>query len=244
MAVVKGSKQERMVVVPYRPWQAVTVRLGIIAIMLVIASCFYFFGYNKGITENNDARVERDDLRREVESSNSEIEELRQEVVNNEQTRDVNQKAIQEVQKSILALRETNAQLEEDILFYKQVMSPEKNESGLVIGQLHLVAGEFGEVRYRIEFKQMGNNETALTGYANVTVLGMLEGRKELIPLHSLSTSEEGVDIKLQFKYFQNLEGELTLPADFKPKEIQVMAVTKGKKSKTIEKIFPWIVER
>lgn len=64
------------------------------------------------------------------------------------------------------------------------------------------------------------------------------------MPLRSLSASEDDLEIKLQFKYFQNLEGELVLPSNFQPEEIQILAVSEGKNSKTVEKTFPWVVER
>jgi len=44
------------------------------------------------------------------------------------------------VQDMLVGLREINAQLEEDVLFYRQIMSPENDESGLAIGQLDLSA--------------------------------------------------------------------------------------------------------
>ena len=45
----------------------------------------------------------------------------------------------------------------EDVLFYKQIMSPENDESGLVIGQLDLVATDVpGTIRYKMVFAAPG----------------------------------------------------------------------------------------
>jgi hypothetical protein len=244
MAVVKGSKQEKMIVVPYRPKQAVLARLSVLVCIGIIGAGFYFYGHSKGVSENTDARFERDRLQSEVTNLSEEMGVLRQEVVNNVQEGAVNQQALQEVQDTILSLREKNAQLEEDVLFYKQVMSPENTETGLVIGLLDLVAtGEINRIRYRIEFKQMAENDGLVTGYANVNILGVQDGQEISIPLRSLSATEEQLEIKLQFRYFQNIEGELTLPVNFEPEKIQILAVAEGSNAKTIQKSFGWIVE-
>jgi len=68
------------------------------------------------------------------------LETLQQDFVNLQQASLVDRQAVIEVQDMLVGLREINAQLEEDVLFYRQIMSPENDESGLAIGQLDLSA--------------------------------------------------------------------------------------------------------
>lgn len=91
-------------------------------------------------------------------------------------------------------------------------------KSGLAIGQLDLSAiEEENRIRYDIELKQLANNENVISGYANVNILGMQEGSEVSFPLRSIAVDENQLDIRLQFRYFQNIEGELIIPQNFVP---------------------------
>ncbi len=63
------------------------------------------------------------------------------------------------------------------------------------------------------------------------------------IPLSDLSASEQNEEIRLQFRYFQNIEGELVLPENFEPTKVQILAVAEGENGKTVQKSFGWLVE-
>ena len=50
--------------------------------------------------------------------------------------------------------------------------------------------------------------------------------------------------MRLRFKYFQNIEGELVLPDNFVPDRLQVAAVSVEPVEKSINQNFSWVVER
>jgi hypothetical protein len=241
---VKGSKQLRMIVVPYQPWRTALVRLAIVLVILIAGGGFYLYGYNRGVFVNGDARDERDQLLDQVAVMGRQMEELNQELINREQAGLVDRQALDEVQGTIMNLRETISQLQEDVLFYKQIMSPENADTGMMIGGLDLVStDEPGRIRYRLELRQLGNNDNVISGYTNVNILGSRDKQEISMPLRSLATEEDQLDIKLQFRYFQNIEGELILPGDFEPVAVQILAVDEGKNGKTFQKSFAWVVE-
>lgn len=244
MAVVKGSKQEKMIVVPYRPRQTFLLRACVVFLLLLTGAGAYYYGFVLGVRQNGEARVERDQLQVSVQQMEVENSALRQQLLNLEQSSTVDRQALASVQQTIVGLREKISQLEEDVLFYRQIMSPENDESGLVIGQLDLVATDApGTIRYKMELKQQGNNENLINGHANVNVLGMLDSREVSIPLSELSASVQSEDIRLQFRYFQNIEGELVLPENFEPTKVQILAIAEGSNAKTVQKSFGWLVE-
>ena len=241
---VKGSKQLRMVVVPYRPWRTALIRLVIVLLILSGGAGFYFYGYSQGVFTSGDAMAERDQLQQQVANMSLQIDELSQELINSEQASTVDRQALDEVQGTIMNLRETIAQLQEDVLYYKQIMSPDNNEAGLMIGQLDLEeTEEAGRIRYRLELRQVGNNDNLVSGYANVNILGTRDRQEISVPLRSLATDEDQLDIKLQFRYFQNIQGDLVLPEGFDPLGVQILAVDEGQNAKTVQKSFAWVVE-
>lgn len=244
MPVVKGSKQEKLVVVPYRPLRALLLRCAVAVGLLVTGSGAYLYGFSTGASENGDARAERDELRGIVASMQQENEALRARLLSLEQAGSVDQQALDNVRQTIVTLREKISQLEEDVLFYKQIMSPENAETGLVIGQLDLIATDApGTIRYKMELKQQGNNENLIKGHANINVIGIRDYEEVSIPLHELSTSQPERNIRLQFRYFQNIEGEMVLPEDFEPVKVQILAIAEGVNAKTVQKSFGWLVE-
>jgi len=90
----------------------------------------------------------------------------------------------------------------------------------------------------------LANNENVISGYANVNILGMQEGSEVSFPLRSIAVDENQLDIRLQFRYFQNIEGELIIPENFVPETLQILAVAQGENAKTVQKNFVWLVER
>lgn len=231
-------------VVPYRPWHALVMKVAVLAAIVVAGTGAYIHGYRTSVAENGNARAELQGLRDELVLIGSENAALRQQILNLEQSGTVDKQALDSVQRTILALREQISQLEEDVLFYRQIMSPENTETGLVIGQLDLVATETPNiVRYKLELKQQGNNENLVSAHVNVDVTGMQGGEAVSLPLHSISSQQDSADIRLQFRYFQNIEGEMLLPAGFEPTRIEILAVAEGDNGKTVQKSFGWIVE-
>jgi uncharacterized protein YfkK (UPF0435 family) len=114
------------------------IRIGVVLLVLTAGAGFYLYGYNQGIFVNGDARAERDQLLLQVSDMSQQMEILNQALINSEQASTVDHQALDEVQGTIMNLRETIAQLQEDVLYYKQIMSPENNETGLMIGKLDL----------------------------------------------------------------------------------------------------------
>jgi len=241
---VKGSKQLKMIVVPYQPWRRALTRLGFLLVLVAAGAGFYLYGYSEGVFVNGDARAERDRLMLQVNDMQLQVQVLQQDLINSRQAGTVDRQALEEVQGTIINLRETIAQLQEDVLFYKQIMSPENTETGLMIGQLDLEStDEAGRFRYRLELRQMGNNDNIVSGYTNVNILGVQDRQEISMPLRSLATEEDQLDIKLKFRYFQNIQGELILPSGFEPLGVQILAVDEGNNGKTVQKSFAWVAE-
>ena len=236
----------KMVVVPHRPLRNVIFILcGVFLAVALAGADGTFYGYTRGTNENISVRLERDQLQNDVIIIREQLLQLQQSLVNAEQAGLVDRQALADVQGALVNLREINAQLEADVLFYRQIMSPENDETGLAIGQLDLTGTEEeNRIRYRIELKQLVNNDDVISGHANVNIMGMQNGQEVSLPLRSLSIEENQLDIRLQFRYFQNIEGELIIPENFVPETVQILAVSQGENAKTVQKNFVWLVER
>ena len=234
-----------MVVVPHRPVRRVILLLTLVFTVVGGIAGSFFYGYRSGTLQGQFDQLDGEQLTANLEKFESENTALRSQVALLDRSSVMDQRANDEIQDTILALREHIAQLEQDVLFYRQVMSEDFENVGLVIGQMDIEATDVpAKFKYKLVLRQQESSGGAfLKGHVNVNVAGTLGQEQVVFPMHELSEDTDQVDIKLRFKYFQNIEGELELPADFVPEQIHIMAVETAPMAKTINKSFSWVVE-
>lgn len=243
--VVKGSKQERMIVVPYRPARRFLVALVLLIGVGASAAGGFLYGYYITLQTQEGELAEREELTRDLEKMQTENSELRRQVAILDRSSVMDQRATEEVQSTIMSLRERVAQLEQDIVYYRQVVSDETGETGLVISQLDIATtNSSGVYSYKLVLRQLdADGDTFLLGFVNVNIVGRQGDEQIIIPLRQVSEEQEQLDIRLRFKYFQNIEGSLQLPEGFVPERVQIAAVSQEPVEKSINQDFSWVVE-
>jgi hypothetical protein len=243
--VVKGSKQEKMVVVPYRPRQRLLFTLALLIGVAASALGGFAYGYYQTLLTQQTAQADRAGLVTELETVKLENSELSRQVAILDRSSIMDQRANEEVQFTISGLRERVAQLEQDIVYYRSVVSGETEDTGLIIGQLDIDAtADSDRFRYKIVMRQRdADGDTFLVGHVNVNLVGRLNEELVILPLRDVSGDHDQLDIRLRFKYFQNIEGELALPDGFTPERVQIAAVATEPVEKQVNQDFSWVVE-
>ena len=150
---VKGSRQIRMVVVPYRPWLPVALVVSFATGVFLAALAGLYWGYYGASREHVEVGDENVLLSEALIQAQEQISGLRAELAMIGRDNLVDQRATEEVQSTINGLRERIMQLEQDVSFYRQVMSPDSAELGLIIAELFVMPGSTsGSYRYRAVF--------------------------------------------------------------------------------------------
>lgn len=242
--VVKGSKQEQMVVVPYRPYQKVLFTIIVLLGVAVSALGGWAYGYYKTLLNQQLIQEDRTELLAQLNAAQAENADLRREIAILDRSSVMDQRANEEVQTTISSLQERVSQLEQDIVYYRQVLSEETEDTGLIVGQLDINStAESDRYRYKLVMRQEdADGDTFLLGHVNINLVGRQDEEQVIYPLRELSADEQELDIRLRFKYFQNIEGELALPDGFEPDRIQIAAVSTEPVEKTISQDFSWVV--
>jgi hypothetical protein len=241
MGTVKGSRQEKMVVVPYRPWRQRFFAVWVSAAIALAAAIGAALGHSHATRDQAALHSEASRVQQELERTQHELEEIRSGYVLMDRSRMVDQRASEEALATISQLRTRMAQLEQDVLFYRQVMVPDAEYTGLVLAQAEIApANQPGSYRYRIAFRQHGQQGKALDGKASIKIKGMLDGQAHVYELSELSDAVTDPVIPLGFLYFQNLDGELEIPTGFTPESIEIRASSVRPVVKQIEKIVKW----
>lgn len=231
-------------VVPYRPGRRVLFTLLLLTGVAVSAAGGWGYAYYTTVLTQQGEQAEKRELSSQLTDLRQENEALKRQIAILDRSSAVDQQTGAELQETLTALRQRVAQLEEDVLFYRQVVEEEADETGLVIGQLDIDATRSPDrYRYKLVMRQQdADGDTYLTGHVNINLVGQLQDQQVILPLRDLSEFEDELDIRLRFKYFQNIEGELALPEGFQPDRIQIAAVATEPVSKRINEDFGWVV--
>ena len=231
-------------VVPHRPGQRILVTLLVLTGVAVSATGGWGYAYHTTVLAQQGEQAEKHELSAQLTDLRQENEELKKQIAILDRSSAVDQRSGAELQETLTALRQRVVQLEEDVLFYRQVVEEETKETGLVIGQLDIDATRSPDrYRYKLVMRQQdADGDTYLTGHVNFNLIGQLQGQQVILPLRDLSEVEDELDIRLRFKYFQSIEGELALPEGFQPDRIQIAAVAVEPVSKWINEDFGWVV--
>jgi len=241
--VVKGSKQQRMVVVPYRPWYRASLSIFLIVFFFAIAAAAYFSGLYVAQQQHLVNSADNERLTQALNETQEQLNNLRSELAITGRSNIVDRRANEEVQNTISALRERIMQLEQDVSFYRQVMAPESTELGLIIAEFDVrPIDNVSRYHYKAVFRQAGAGDKVLEGNVQINIIGHLADERLVLPIDELVSEMLPFEPSLNFRYFQNIEGELQLPEGFAPEQVEVLAESQEPTAIKVEKIFSWSV--
>jgi hypothetical protein len=154
--------------------------------------------------------------------------------------REVDTEALGMLRRELAAHKEHATELEEALRFYRNLMAPAEAPAGLNFRPPELVATDIpGSYVFRIVVQQEALKHELVKGTLAVEVLGSLAGIEVSYPLAELSDVSEEV-LELQFRYFQSIEGELTLPGGLQPSAISLAAKAEKPRQEELRQLFPW----
>ena len=154
---------------------------------------------------------------------------------------EVDRHALELVRRDMAAQQEQISALEEGLAFYRSLISPEELGAGLGLRKLELLAGNApGTYLFRIVVQQEARKHELLEGRLQVTLAGQLGGEQVEYPLGQLSDEVEGDSLPLKFRYFQAVEGTITLPEGFEPELVTVVAGTSEPHKLEVSKQYSW----
>ena len=232
-----------MMVVPYRPGQRLFWLIGSILFISLGTLCGFGFGYYQihRVEESfKNGFLEQTILLDELSAENS---ELKRQVAMLERSGLLDQRVNETDQKTLSSLRDQLATLQQDLSFYKNVITKQTDDTGLMVSEWSLKRiSKSNRYRYKLALRQQdADGDTYLNGHVTVNLVGTQNGQNTVYSLSELSKEQEQTDIKLRFKFFQDIEGVLTLPDNFLPEYVKIVGVEINPVRKTIDRDYPWI---
>ena len=212
-------------------------------LMFVVLSVFLFSTLAVGALYVHN-RVELVDANARIE----ELKEEKKEVVRNLAAVEVKSEILRtsqvELRQMIEQLQEEVAEQEKALDFYRQLMTSDDKRQGLEINSYLLKPLEQpGSYHFRLTFVQYAKKHLALKAALTITVEGESNSEKVSYNFRELVINNDEQFDKLQFKYFQVVEGQLQLPEGFIPHQLIIDAQIKTKKPKAWQRKLDWTVE-
>lgn len=220
-------------------WARVSIAIGLLFLCLAVAFLTYYFTGESHRRLMKTAAVQEvviEDLAEQLSFS----EQMR---VNAEVASSVDQMAMEELRSEFVHQQAEYEQLEEKTNFYRSLMDSNSSNSGVYIHSLELLEGAAENVfHYRVLVAQRSADHQRVRGSIDMEV----QSEKKSDGIQTLTTKDltrEEDRITLGFKFFQQVDGVLTLPADFVPDRIRLVVKIDGKNSMQLEEEFNWAPE-
>lgn len=135
-------------------------------------------------------------------------------------------------------------ELRNNLRFYKNILEPQQADDGLIIKDLRLKPSSVaGQYVYSITLTQNKDGYPKTAGELAFSIVGARLEAGDTIPsvIEFAELVESGKKSrKFGFRYFEELEGTITLPAGFLPEQINVQVDVKTPSRMSVTKSYPW----
>ena len=214
----------------------------LVVVLLMTTIAAYFLGKYRAQVEWQQAIEALDVLESDFTAMELENEKLMQslEFEKAKSSRDlqIKRQAYDEVAQTLASSSREIASLRENIRFYESIIEGDGNKQGLQIKTVSLQSdGTVGNYRYRVIIVNSDYGKQKSKGELLIEVEGLMEGDLKTI---KVATGSAGKDAQLLFKYFQRVDGLLTIPDGFLPQRLHITARLSGKKTEKKEKWYNW----
>lgn len=182
-----------------------------------------FAGFERGTTIE-----ELQQLRERTAQLEQENVSLRSMGAQVERKMQIEQATQNDLAKTVKTLQDENAQLKEDLAFFRKQMSSDKSAGNLSIYRFKVENSILpGEYRYQLLLLQGGQRERDFQGKVELLVNLTQEGKKMVMTIPSAKEAEAKA-YAVNFKFYQRLEGTFHIAPKALVKNVQIRVFENG----------------
>jgi len=208
--------------------------LTLVALVLVAGSAVAAYWLGTRATDSQEMATQ---FKQDLEAERQRNQRLQRSLAQVERQLRIDKTAYSELSAALTASNAQMAELDSELKFYRSIISPADNQSGVKIQDFSVERGDEAEqYRYKLVLIQALKHNQTVQGTVNIAIKGTQDGDERV--LNAPAGGEKPIAVK--FKYFQNLQGVISLPPGFHPAEVTVTLVTGTKKPQTTERSYPW----
>lgn len=187
---------------------------------------------------SGDPRAQLASARRENADLLDEAEQLRQRVATLTRSDQISRDANRDLQGALADRDEEIAGLRADVAFYERLVGATAQRRGLTVHSLKLQAQEGPAWHFTGTLTQNLNRGAISDGVLTLSVEGTRDGKLQKLAWTDLRQQASAPGIVYSFKYFQQIEGDIFLPAGVTP--VRVTVRLQPRSGAAIEQSFAW----
>jgi hypothetical protein len=188
-----------------------------------------------------DARRQTTSLEEQIEERDAVIEDLRRQQAILETSREIDRETYDQVEADLDQLQAKMQAQEEELAFYRGIVSPGDGVVGLRIQNLEILPEDSEQHRLlRLILVQAIVHNQRVSGTVKVRLSGTLDAEVAEFGLEQLIADGEPQEIAYAFRYFQSLEQALVLPEGFEPAPGEVEIWPRAPRGEPITRSFQW----
>jgi hypothetical protein len=233
----------KLVVTTYAP-----ARRWITAILLVLVvaggvyGMFEFGRYRGGFDVVSELK-QRAALQNVIDTQEATISELRAKVAQLESSTVGQTREREEVQRTIGDLQAQVARANQELAFFRGIVTQNANSAEVKIQQARMVAtATANKFRVRVTLVQPMKPDTTVSGTVVLSVDGEVDGKPGRADFATLSGGKRR-EIPFTFRYLENIEEEITMPPGMKPEQLLVEVRSNRRGSAPVQQSYVWSVD-
>jgi hypothetical protein len=216
---------------PLKIWLGIVISVA--AVISLILFAFFYGEFRAGY--DRMAAVKLQDNVEEITQKN---EQLQEQIVVLQRERDVDHAAYQQVQQNLDAQQAKLLNLQEELTFYKGIVSPGAGEEGIRVQSLKFTSGGAPRLfHYHLVLTQVRTKEFRVTGNVDIKIYGAQQGKPVILDVRKIAP-KGNPSFGFAFQYFENLEGDAIFPDGFMPGRVEVTVMENG--HAPVQQNFTW----
>jgi len=225
---------------PTRRW------ITIVVLLLIVAGGVYGmfeFGRYSAKYDTIAAFQQRAALRGEIEANEATISELRAKVAQLESSTVGQTREREEVQRTIGDLQAQVARANQELAFFRGIVTQNANSAEVKIQQARMVAtATANKFRIRVTLVQPMKPDAVVSGVVVLSVDGEVDGKPGRADFATLSGGKRR-EIPFTFRYLENIEEEITMPPGMKPEQLLVEVRSNRRGAAPVQQSYVWTVD-
>ena len=178
------------------------------------------------------------DARAQLSAQRERIAELEQQATTLARSDQVSREANRDLQGTLAERDEEIAGLRADVAFYERFVGSTAQRHGLAVHQLRMTAQPGGAWHFVATLTQNLNRGAVNDGKLTVSLEGSRQGRMETVPWEVLRQEADAPGVDFSFKYFQQVQGDVIVPAGLQP--VRVVVRLEPARGEPVEQSFTW----
>ncbi len=215
----------------------------LVVALAIVGSGWLLFEYGRMRAgfDGLEARQNYNALEGQIVALKSENSRLGAQITMLEQAAGIDQRAYDEVSRSLSDLQNELLEVRQEVEFYRGIVNAEDaGVSGLKIQALKLRQdAESRNYYFRLILSQLATTNARISGHAELAVSGVINGSQVELTHQELSGGD-ATALPFNLRDFQELRGIIMLPAGFVPLRLMLKVTPGANSAAPLERSFAW----